>query len=136
MLLNVISVKVIIRLMRSIFLRSPNSEFCLFLFLQTTFCPKEMKLKLSTSHLQSIAPRMKHSTIFLNCLFFLLYFYFTFFTSRCLFLSVFGTLSLCFCVFLSAFLYVSIFYCGRQGKRSLDRISLDRNCHFSLDRKF
>jgi len=22
------------------------------------------------------------------------------------------------------------------GKRSLDRISLDRNCHFSLDRKF
>ncbi len=23
-----------------------------------------------------------------------------------------------------------------NGKRSLDRISLDRNCHFSLDRKF
>jgi hypothetical protein len=25
---------------------------------------------------------------------------------------------------------------NKIGKRSLDRISLDRNCHFSLDRKF
>jgi hypothetical protein len=25
---------------------------------------------------------------------------------------------------------------GEVGKWSLDRISLDRNCHFSLDRKF
>ncbi len=25
---------------------------------------------------------------------------------------------------------------NNYGKRSLDRISLDRNCHFSLDRKF
>jgi hypothetical protein len=27
-------------------------------------------------------------------------------------------------------------YLTQFGKRSLDRISLDRNCHFSLDRKF
>ncbi len=26
--------------------------------------------------------------------------------------------------------------CFYAGKRSLDRISLDQNCHFSLDRKF
>ncbi len=25
---------------------------------------------------------------------------------------------------------------AHNGKRSLDRISLDRNCHFSLDQKF
>ena len=29
-----------------------------------------------------------------------------------------------------------LFYNLKNGKRSLDRISLDQNCHFSLDRNF
>ncbi len=46
-------------------------------------------------------------------------------------------------MFLSLFFGYSVIWCfiiyvciSSPGKWSLDRISLDRNCHFSLDRKF
>ncbi len=37
---------------------------------------------------------------------------------------------------LKLFQIYSNLYLTRMGKRSLDRISLDRNCHFSVDRNF